>query len=178
MGGEVGWKCEFVDFERGGGGEGELWLTSFDAALVFGFGRCIDSRLDQTSLDTVSSLPQVVTSASVDAGSSFRFFPLPPERRTDTPPVVSSALTILLDIRALHTLLAPDAKIRPPIVEEPALLLEDVATPAPVKTLRPLVPLLSALVTWGLDKEMDTRCEEGLGLVRRRDGSVRVGLRG
>jgi len=88
------------------------------------------------------------------------------------------ALTILLDVRALHTLLAPDAKIRPPVVEEPGLLIEDVATPAPVKTLRPLVPLLSALITWGLDKEMDTRCEEGLGLVRRREGSVGVGLRG
>lgn len=88
------------------------------------------------------------------------------------------ALTILLDIRALHALLAPDPKIRPPVVEDPALALEDVASPAPVKTLRPVVPLISALLTWGLDKEMDARCKEGLGLIASRDGGVGVGLRG
>lgn len=88
------------------------------------------------------------------------------------------AFTLLLDIRALHTLLAPDAKVKAQAAEEAQLLPEEVASPGPVKTLRPLVPLLSALITWGLDKEMDTRCEDGLGLVRGNPGAVGVGLRG
>ena len=52
------------------------------------------------------------------------------------------------------------------------------ASSGSVKTLRPLVPLLSALITWGIDKEMDARCEDGLGLVRANPGAVGIGLRG
>ena len=63
-------------------------------------------------------------------------------------------------------------------MEDPQLALDDIAPTGPVKTLRPLVPLLSALITWGMDQEMDTRCEEGLGLVRRSSGAVAVGLGG